>query len=125
MLTSTTEARIPALSECDPGIRATGFSVVIAVPDNETVTKGGIIIPDTISERDKLSTTRGRLVSKSPVAFDYAAWPEGTSPPDVGNLVHFAKFAGIVIKGRDGREYRVCVDKDVWAIADEENSHAA
>lgn len=118
MLTITKGA-IPSMSECDPGLKPTGFSVLIAPASTESKTKGGIILTDDITGRDKAATVRGRLISVSPVAFDFANWPEGTEPKP-GDAVYYAKFAGMVVEGRDGKEYRVCLDKDVAAIIEED-----
>jgi co-chaperonin GroES (HSP10) len=33
--------------------------------------------------------------------------------------VIFAKYAGTLIKGRDGKEFRICKDKDIAAVVEE------
>lgn len=109
---------LPTLDECKPGIRATGFSVFVAVEPVSEKTGGGIFLPD--KERDKqiMVQTRGRIVSVGPVAFDFADFPEGTTPI-AGQAITFAKLAGIRFSGEDGKEYRAINDRDVFGIIEE------
>lgn len=108
---------IPKMAECNPGIRPTGFNVLVALVGHEKKI-GSIIIPDSISDRDRLAQVEGRLVAVSPAAFDFASFPDGTAPK-AGDAVMFAKFGGIVVNGKDGREYRLLTDKDVSAVIEE------
>lgn len=112
---------LPTLEECRPGMRATGFNVLVALPPKEEKTAGGIILPGMASEREHMAQVRGRLVSVSPAAFDFANF--GGEHPQLGDAVVFAKFAGIVTEGNDGREYRLLLDKDVSAIIEEEEAN--
>ena len=98
------------------GIFPTEYRVLIRPQVLEEKTKGGIIIPDERRERDQFAVLEGELVAVSPLAFSYHDWPEGTSPPQVGDRVLFAKFAGSKQKGADGVEYRLINDRDVTAI---------
>lgn len=108
---------IPEMNDCAPGIKPTGFNVLLALAHQEGRI-GSIIIPDNISDRDRLAQVEGRLVGVSPAAFDFAHFPEGTKPKE-GDAVMFAKFAGVVVKGRDGKEYRLLLDKDITAVIEE------
>ena len=111
--------KIPELSECRPGIEPMEYNVLIAPEAAETVTAGGIIIPEKAAETSQLANQRGRLVALSPHAFSYAEWPEGARKPQVGDAVIFAKYAGALIDGNDRKEYRVIKDKDVIAVLEE------
>lgn len=111
--------RIPTFEECQPGIRPTGFNVLVALSDKEGKI-GSIIIPDTIDERDRLAQVHGRLIAVSPAAFDFAHFPEGERPKP-GDAVMFAKFGGIIVKGNDEREYRLLTDKDISAVVEEQD----
>ncbi len=108
---------IPDMSTCAPGINPTGFNVLVAIAE-QAGRVGSIIIPDNISDRDRLAQVEGRLVGVSPAAFDFAHFPEGTKPKS-GDAVMFAKFAGVVVKGRDNKEYRLLLDKDITAVIEE------
>lgn len=108
---------IPAVTDCSPGLRATGFAVIVAVASVDEKTKGGIFLPDAAREKEKLVGVQGRIVSQSPAAFDFADF--GGNAPKVGDAVQFAKLAGVMVTGKDGREYRVLNDRDVLAIVEE------
>jgi len=106
----------------ESGIIPVEFFVVVAldpVPDKI----GSIIMPATVSERDKLATQEGTLVAVSPHAFSYAnGWPEG-SMPQVGHRVLFKKYAG-ALHERRGRDYRLLNDKDIIAIVEPDEAPA-
>ena len=78
-------------------------------------TKGGIIVPDASKEREQFAQMEGEIIAVSPLAFTYDDW-KTAQPPKAGDRVLFAKFAGAVVKGKDGIEYRLANDKDVTAV---------
>lgn len=93
------------------------FFVVVELDPTEERTAGGIILPTTVKDQDKLSTQEGTLVAVSPHAFTYAdGWPEG-SKPELGQRVLFKRYAG-ALHERDGRTYRLLNDKDLVAIVE-------
>ncbi len=108
-------ASIPSLSECNPGIRPSEFNVLVLPEVVEEKTAGGIILPGAAKDAKDAAGQRGRLVAISPVAFDYASFPEG-SKPVVGDVVLFAKFAGTLVTGLDGRDFRLMKDRDIMAV---------
>lgn len=112
------KAEIPALADCKPGLKPTGFNILVALPDMEMTTPGGIILTTQTSDRERVAEVRGRLVAMSPAAFDFAEFPEDDRPK-VGDAVIFSKFGGIVTTGVDGREYRILLDKDLCAVIEE------
>lgn len=91
------------------------FNVVVELDPVESKTKGGIIMLDTATERDKLGIQEGTLIALSPLAFSYGDWPEDEPPPGVGLRVLFARYAGLV-REQDGKTYRILKDKDVVAL---------
>jgi len=108
---------IPKLEDCKAGVRASGFNLIVAVePVDEK--KGMVYIPDSVREKETLVQTRGRVVSISPVAFDFANF--NGQEPKLGDAVIFAKLAGIRTTLADGKEARIIADKDVAAIIEEE-----
>ena len=111
-------ASIPSLSECDPGLRPSEFNVLVLPEVTEQKTAGGIILPDDAKDAKDAAGQRGRLIAVSPVAFDYATFPEGAQPK-VGDIVLYAKFAGTKMEGRDGRSYRAIKDRDIIVVEDE------
>ncbi len=107
---------VPALAECNPGLEPTEYNLVIITPSMPERTTGGIILADETKDQRELAMQVGRIVRASPVAFNYEAWPDGHLPPQVGQLVWFARYAGGEFEGLDGRRYRIIKDKDVGAI---------
>lgn len=108
---------LPTLAECKPGIHPMEYNVLIAAEETEEVRKSGLIMPPSVKETNDLASMVGRLVAVSPLAFNYDSnWPEGSRQPQVGDEVLFAKYAGTLVEGRDGRQYRVAKDKDVMAV---------
>lgn len=108
---------IPKLEECSPGIFPTGFNVLVAVePTTDKI--GSVYIPDQAQDKERLVQVRGRIVAISPAAFDFAEF--GDNRPQVGDAVQFAKLAGVMTKGADGKDYRLLLDKDIAATIDEE-----
>lgn len=85
---------------------------VLVLPEQPTEkSKGGIYIPDETRDKQEMAEVEGRLIAVGPLAFE--DW--GTKPI-LGALVHFAKYAGVYVKGNDGLNYRIINDKDVLAI---------
>lgn len=99
------------------GIYPVEYKVLIAPVEVDEKTKGGIIIPDQTKERDQFAQMKGTLVACSPHAFTYENWKDSANAkPKPGDEVLFAKYAGAVVDGKDGKKYRICSDKDVTAV---------
>lgn len=107
----------------DSGLKPMEYNVVVEMdPVEEKI--GSIIIPVAKQERDKLATEEGTLVALSPHAFTYAEWPAGASPPQAGDRVLIARFAG-AIHERGGKTFRVLKDKDIVAVVEQPAELAA
>lgn len=102
------------------GYVPTENKVLIEPKPVEERTKGGIILADTTKDSEKYKTTEGTLIAVSPLAFSYATPGEwaagGGEPPKPGQRVIFAKYAGLHVTGKDGKEYVFCNDKDILGI---------
>jgi len=106
---------IPQLSECNPGLKPTGYNVLIALDALEEKTAGGIILPGQHKEREDSAAERGRLVDASPIAFTGGDWTD-QARPDVGAEVLFQRYSGNEFEGSDGRKYRVMADTDLKGV---------
>lgn len=93
------------------GIKPIEFKVLILPDDTEKVTSGGIHIPERSHERHEWAQVRGVLVAKGARAFE-----DTSDGPNVGDHVYYAKYQGIVVPGEDGKDYRLCNDKEVAAV---------
>lgn len=107
-------AKLPSLSECNPGIKPVEYYVLIAPEVTEEKTAGGIFLPQTKRETDEIATQRGRIVAQSPLAWTFADGDDHRGK--IGDVVLFGRYAGSLIEGLDGRTYRICRDKDVAGI---------
>lgn len=111
--------RVPQLADCNPGLQPTEYNCIIA-PAQMVERIGSILLPDSEKERMGMALQVGRIVSLSPIAFNYDHWPSQDAKPKAGQLVWFAKFAGGLFEGADGKEYRIVKDKDIGAIIQEQ-----
>ena len=99
----------------ESGIYPVEYKILVLPIEVEEKTQGGIILPDETKERDQFAQMKGTLVAASPLAFSYDDWKDA-QPPKPGDTVLFAKYAGAVVNGKDGKKYRIVNDKDVCAV---------
>lgn len=104
------------------GIQPIEFKVLIdPTPIEDRI--GSIIIPESTKESEKYAQTKGRVVARSPHSFNYVEQSEwdtvGAKKPAPGDVVLYAKYAGIRVKGKDGKEYLLVNDKDICATIEE------
>jgi co-chaperonin GroES (HSP10) len=102
------------------GIRPVEYKVLILVDELKDQSAGGIYIPEHALEREQIAHDRGTLVDMSEMAFtDWIG-----RKPEIGTKVIFSKYAGAVIhfneNGGPRQRYRLCNDKDICAILEEE-----
>lgn len=97
------------------GLVPVEYKILIEPEEVEQKSAGGIIMAPAITGKEKQAQVRGKLLAVGGNAF--SDW----SPPipQVGDRIMYAKYAGLVVKAKDGREMRLCNDKDVTAIVTE------
>lgn len=102
------------------GFRAVEFNCIVQ-EDKVNDKVGSIYIPDQTKEIDQHAMTTGTLMSVAPTAFTYELWPQDRvhEIPKIGDKVLYAKYAGTVVKSKDGIEYRVIKDKDILAVIED------
>lgn len=108
---------IPSLEACRPGLKPTGYNVLVALDAIEERTAGGIILPEKHKEREDSASERGRIVATSPMAFKGGDW-DGVDAPKNGAEVLFQRYAGTEFEGADGKKYRIIADADLKGIFD-------
>lgn len=86
-------------------IRPLGDRVIVQPAQAETMTKGGIIIPDTAKEKPQ----KGTIVAAGPGKKDEPVTVK------VGDAVLYGKYAGTEIN-IDGVEYLIMREADIFAI---------
>lgn len=82
----------------------------------EEITEGGIYIPDNVKETYDLAGIKTQLIAVGYNAFDHIKNKDAR--PQVGQFVSISKYAGYLILGKDGEEYRLISDEDVVAVLD-------
>lgn len=97
------------------GIAPVEYKCLIEPIEVAEKTAGGIFLPDNTKERDQFAQMQGVLVAVSPLAFTYENTIDWAKPKP-GDRVLFAKYAGAVVDGKDGKKYRLVNDKDVAAV---------
>lgn len=98
------------------GITPIEYNVVVKPEKVAEQTTGGIVLPDEVREKDQYGEFKGTLVATSPMAFSFDEWPADEPKPKPGQRVVFVRYAGTLVKGDDGEDYRIMKDKDVLGV---------
>ena len=103
------------------GIRPVEFKILILPDPVEETTAGGIIKPQRAHEMEQWAQVKGTLVALGGRAFsDWSEADREVLKP--GARVYYRKYEGIVIPGADDQEYRLCNDKDVGGLVENESA---
>lgn len=94
------------------GLHPVEYKILIEPEEVERKTESGIILTDKVTDREKMAQVRGKLIAVGGNAFEDWLPPI----PKVADTVSYAKYAGLIVKGSDGKEYRLVNDKDITAI---------
>lgn len=90
---------------------------VLILPDTvEEKTSGGILIPESQQEKQQFAKTEAILVAKGALAFKKDNGDDWADAPKVGDRVAIATYAGYVIKGKDGKQYRLVSDREILYV---------
>lgn len=100
------------MTENTSGMQPVEYKILIEPEEVEQKSAGGIVLAMSVTEKEKMAQVKGKLIAIGGNAFE--DW-QGRLP-QVGDSVWFAKYAGYVIKGADGKEYRLANDKDISAV---------
>lgn len=88
--------------------------VIVKEMEPDKSTKGGLIIPDTATEKPN----KGEVISAGPMLNQN----NETTPPlaEVGDVVYYGKYAGTELEF-DGNKYKSIEIKDIIAFETDEN----
>jgi co-chaperonin GroES (HSP10) len=113
------------MDECSPvSSGAAGMALMkeSGVAAASVVPMPGVRLPDDVIERMTMGAETGVLVAVAAGAFllneDGTAW--SGYKPRPGDRVYIEKYAGKLIRGRDGRNYRLMDYQSIGATYDEE-----
>lgn len=116
MLNNLSVLAVNAMGENPSGIIPMDLRVLVKPDTVEERSKGGIIIPEAAQEKEKYAQCKATVIAVGENAFEEAA---SRSPsfvkPRAGTRILIAKYGGVLLKGKDGEEYRIMNDEDVIA----------
>ena len=97
---------------------STGYRILIAIPDKEEKTEGGILKAQETLHYEEVSSIVGFVMKMGPDCYkDETRFPTGPWC-QVGDFVLFRSFSGTRIKIH-GKEFRVINDDNVEAVVDD------
>lgn len=92
-----------------------GHRILIQPRDVAEKTESGIILAtDAGREREQMSNTTGIVAAMGDTCYEDMEVPWCK----VGDKVAFAKYAGLLYVGKDGKKYRMVNDNDITATLD-------
>lgn len=95
-----------------------GYRLLIALPDMEAKTEGGVFLPDDHKSREETASIIGFVISVGPDAYkDASRFPSGPWCKE-GDFVIFRSYSGTRFK-ISGREFRLINDDTVEAVVDD------
>jgi chaperonin GroES len=104
------------------GIRVVEYNVLVKPVEVEAKTKGGLLLADSIVEKEEFGRMEGVLVGVSPMAFKNSDWPADAEDqkPKVGDKVIFSRYGATKVTGRDAGEYWLMKDTTVIGVFEDE-----
>lgn len=96
----------------------TGYRILIAIPEKEEKTEGGILKADETIRNEEVATITGFVLKMGPDCYkDESRFPTGAWCSE-GDFVVFRAFSGTRIKIH-GKEFRIINDDSVEAVVDD------
>lgn len=95
------------------GIWPVEYKVLVRPEEVEQKSAGGLFIPETVRDKERYAKERGVVVAIGSNAFTDPDWENA---PEIGAMVLYDRYAGSMVKGNDGVDYRLINDKEIGAI---------
>jgi co-chaperonin GroES (HSP10) len=97
------------------GINPAGHRILVLPREIQGETESGIVLAtDGQKEREQMSNTTGVVIAMGDTCYTEVEIP-WCQP---GDKVAFAKYSGLLYKGKDGMTYRMFNDGDITAVLD-------
>ncbi|CAB4217133.1 GroS Co-chaperonin GroES (HSP10) [uncultured Caudovirales phage] len=99
------------------GIHPAGWRVLVSPKEIAEKSSGGIILgTESGRDRENMASTTGVVVAVGDECYKdtKSVWCK------VGDKISFAKYAGLLYKGKDGLPYRMINDEDVTGLLDDD-----
>lgn len=94
------------------GLYPVEYKVLVKPDKIEEKTAGGIILPESVMEQERLGVAKMTMIAHGGNCFE--DWIDQI--PVDGSRVVVDKYAGKYMVGDDGEDYRLINDKDIIAI---------
>lgn len=95
-----------------------GYRILIAVPELEGKTEGGVYMPDELRAREETASIVGYVMRVGPDAYnDPERFPHGAWCKE-GDFIIFRSYSGTRFK-IGGKEFRIINDDTVEAVVDD------
>jgi len=106
------------ISDRDSLPKPMGYKLLVAIPSVETKTKGGIVLPESLRDSEKVASIFGNVIALGSEAYgDADKFPSGPYCKE-GDWVIFRSFSGTRLK-INGTEFRLINDDTVEAVVDD------
>ena len=100
-----------------------GFKVLIAVPELDVKTEGGVIMPDALKSMEETASIIGFVIKTGPEAYtDKERFPSGPYCEE-GDFVIFRSYSGTRFKVM-GKEFRIINDDTVEAVVEDPRGYS-
>ncbi len=99
------------------GIIPFRFNVLVELEELEEKTKGGIILPSDLLDKENAAAQVATIIDIAQGAFCDDLSPDEFRPkPEVGSKILIEKYQGSKVKGNDNKDYVILQDKQILAI---------
>jgi co-chaperonin GroES (HSP10) len=96
----------------------TGYRILIALPEINEKTEGGVFMPDSLRSAEETASILGFVVKLGPAAYgDASRFPDGPWCKE-GDFVLFRSYSGTRFKIY-GKEFRIINDDTVEGVVDD------
>jgi len=96
----------------------TGYRILIALPEINEKTEGGVYMPDSLRSAEETASILGFVVKLGPAAYgDASRFPDGPWCKE-GDFVLFRSYSGTRFKIH-GKEFRIINDDTVEGVVDD------
>lgn len=103
--------------------KPTGYKLLIAIPEVDVKTGGGVYIPDERRGAEETASIIGYVLGKGPDAYgDAKKFPAGPWC-DVGDFIIFRSYSGTRFKV-GGKEFRLINDDTVEAVVEDPRGYS-
>lgn len=100
-----------------------GYKILIAVPELNAKTDGGVYMPDSLKQAEETASIIGYVLKVGSVAYsDPARFPDGAWCKE-GDFIIFRSYSGTRFKVM-GKEFRIINDDTVEAVVEDPRGYS-